>query len=126
MLRNHEHATDTQNNGHGTLSAEIHAQVPDQRHRKQSDSQVGNSGSDTVQVRDTGEGIFMHARAMSARLRPVPEIVDGGALENGDEEKDEANGSGQRHSGVEDVGVDARDSDSEEGDDDRDFGDDAG
>jgi hypothetical protein len=47
-------------------------------------------------------------------------------LEHGEKEEDEANGSGKTHGGVEDVGVDARDSDSEEGNDDGELCDDTG
>jgi hypothetical protein len=55
---------------------------------------------------------------MGGGLRMVPEIADGGALEHGEKEKDDANGGGDSHSGVENVGVDARDGDAQEGDDD--------
>lgn len=63
---------------------------------------------------------------MSVRLHPVPEIVDGGALEHGEEEKEDANSGGESHSGVEDVCVDAGDGDSEESDDDGELCDDTG
>lgn len=94
MLRSHEHATDTQNRDNGNLIAAIHMQVPDQCHWKQSNSQVCNSGADTIQVRDTDEGGFIDARAMGVRLRAVPEVVDRGALEHGQEEEQEANDGG--------------------------------
>lgn len=94
MLRDHEHATDTQNSNYGTLVAAFHAQVPDQCHGKQPNSQVGDSGANTVQVRNTDEDICINARAIGLRLCAVPEKVDGGALEHGEEEKDETNGGG--------------------------------
>lgn len=122
----HAHATDTQNSDHGNLSAAIHMQVPDQYHRKESNSEVGYSGAGTIQVRDAHEDVFIDTHAMSVRLRAVPEIVDWGALEYGEEEEEEANDGGQGHSGVEDVGVDARVGDSQKGDDDGEFGHDAG
>jgi hypothetical protein len=46
-------------------------------------------------------------------------------LEQGKEEENEANGSGEDHGGVENVGVDTIDGDAEEGDDDGDLCDDA-
>lgn len=56
----------------------------------------------------------------------IPEIVHWRALEQSKEEENETNGSGQGYSSVKNVGVDAIDSDAKEGDDNRDFGDDAG
>ena len=59
-------------------------------------------------------------------MRSVPEKVDGGALEHGEKEENDANGSGQYHGGVEDVGVDTVHGDAEEGDDNRELGDNTG
>lgn len=94
MFRSHEHATDTQNNDNGNLGAATHMQVPDQCHRKESNSQVCNGGTNTIQVRNTDEGSCTDAGAMGVRLRTVPEVVDRGALEYGEAEEDETNDGG--------------------------------
>ena len=122
MPRIHEHATNAQNPDNGTLVARVHAQIPDQRHREQSNGQIGDGRANTVQVGDVDQNVVTDTLARGARLRPVPEEVDGGALEDGEEEKDGAHDRGQDHGGVKNVGVDAVHGDAEQGDDDRDLG----
>lgn len=51
-------------------------------------------------------------------------MVDGMALEDGEEKKNEADGCGERNRGIEDVCVYAIDGNAQKSDDDGDFGDD--
>lgn len=60
------------------------------------------------------------------RRYSVLEKVDRGTLKHGEKEKDDADGTGEYHGGVKNVGVDAVHGDAKEGDDNRDLGGDAG
>lgn len=68
----------------------------------------------------------MGVDALAIPRDAIPEIVDGRALEDGEEEEEQPDDNGDSHGDVEDHDVDAIDGDPEEGEDNGDLGQDAG
>ena len=119
-----EHAPNTQNSCHGNFIARRHAQIPNHKRRQQTDGEIGDGRSDTIHICDIDEDIGVDARAVDRKA--IPEIVDGRALEDGEKEEQETDDNRDRHGGVENNDVEAIDGDPEEGEDNGDFGQNAG
>lgn len=59
-------------------------------------------------------------------IQAIPEMVDGGALEDGEKEEQQPDNDCYRHGDVENGNVDAMDGDAKQGEDNRDFRNDTG
>lgn len=118
------HAAETQDARQRELGARGHLQVQKDKARQQTDGEVGHGGDGAVQVDDRQQGIYGQTVAFTRQARPV--VTDRATFEDTEEEEQQTHGHGQGPGHVENDGVSANDGDAEEGDDDGDFGDDAG
>ena len=110
--KGNEHAAQTQNPDHRNFIPLRHAQVPDHECRKDTNGEVGNGRADTIQICNINEHPSINAFAR-VLIHAVPKVVDGRALEDGEEEEEHSNKHVERHGGIENGNMDAIDRDAE-------------
>lgn len=98
-------------------------QLPDDENGQQANREVSERGNGAVQVHDSQEQI--RVETLSVHRKPVPEVVDWGTFEDGEEEEDQAPDHAQRHHGVENPRMHLGHGDAQQGDSDRQFCNDA-
>lgn len=57
----YSHAADAENADNGGFGPLVHAQVPNQRHWEKTDDQIGDGGTDTIEVCDRNERVLVDA-----------------------------------------------------------------
>ena len=80
-----QHAANAQNPSDGDFIATTHPQIPDHKRRQQTNGEIGDGRSHTVHIRDVDEDLGPDALATARHA--IPEMVDGRALEDGEEEE---------------------------------------
>lgn len=101
----YEHAPDAQNTHDCQLSSGIHPQIPDQEHRQQSNGKIRKRCSGSIQICNTKKYVGINTPPLLGAS--IPEMIDGIALEDGEEEEHEPDYNRQGHGCIEDNDVDA-------------------
>lgn len=103
----------------------IHAQVPNQRHWKEANGQIGDGRTDTVEIRDCNESVLVDTGPMACGRSLVPEVWHWITLEDSEEQEHQTDRSGEGNSRIKNPGMEAINRNAQQGDDNRDFGEDA-
>lgn len=116
----HLHGPQTQNESQRDLRRQIHLQVPHQNHRDRAKGAVNDTDHRRMCICHLGHKVRIQA-VRRAGPGDAPEGGWRGALEDDEEEEDQARGDGESHGGPDDVDVGFSDGDAEEEDADGNF-----
>lgn len=116
------HASHAQDGNRSQFGLPVHVEVPEQENRQDAKREVADGADGAVEIREAHDDVDIDAFALCSGHDLVPEIVDGSALEDGDEEEDDAGEDGEAHDGVDDPVVHLLHRQTEKHDADGDFG----
>lgn len=106
------HASHGHDRKESNLAPLIHVQPPNQKHRQNGKSKVANDAERAIKIRKGNDDLNVETGPLRKVL--VPEEIDGRALEECDEEENDAGKDGDGHDAPDDELVDSTDGDAEE------------
>lgn len=115
------HATHGQKRYQGDLVPPLQLEVPDKESGDDGEGEIRDDTEDTVQVGESDDDFDVDARTGSAVVLG-PEVLDGVALEESDEEKGKSGEEGDEHGSVDDPGMHLSHGDAQEETPDGDLG----